>query len=535
MHRRFSVLAVTTMTTVTAAVAAGCSAGSSANGNSGPAGYAKDGTFTYTIPSDPGAIDPYRNISSINEMGSLVYDPLVNVTPEGKIVSGLAERWQVDARGATFTLREGITCSDGTPLTARQVAAALTFLKDPKNQSPLYGLLVPATAFTVTADDTARTVKVTMQEPFALLLQTIGRTPIVCDKGMKNPKSLAKSSAGTGPYVLSDVVRGDHYTFTRRAGYTWGPAGVGNDAPGTPARVVVKIVPNETTAANLLLSGEVNMAAVRGADRKRLEARELKHFTLSSTLGELWFNQRDGRPGADPKVRKALITALDLDELARVSTGGQGKRAEALVANDSQPCAANNVEGLPRHDARQAAALLDQAGWTAGSKGIRGKGGKQLKVSLHYSSNEGKGNVAAAEVVSQRWKDLGVSVELVGDDLNSLNRAMFETGDFDVYWAGFKLNLPHLAVPFASGAVPPAGQNFTGIKNPSYDSLVARAARTAGEAGCKLWNDAERSLIAASDVVPVSEAEIPYFLNKGEAKTEGWLQIPIPTSLRVLR
>ncbi|MFI6289907.1 ABC transporter substrate-binding protein [Streptomyces sp. NPDC051018] len=527
---------MTTLTTVTAALAAGCSAGSSQNGNGGPVGYAKDGTFTFTLPSDPGAIDPYRNISSINEMGSLVYDPLVNVTPEGRIVSGLAQSWAADARGATFTLREGVTCSDGTPLTARQVAAALTFLKDPKNQSPLYGLLVPATPFTVTGDDTARTVKVTMQEPFALLLQTIGRTPIVCDKGMKDPGSLATSSAGTGPYILSEVVRGDHYTFTRRAGYTWGPAGAGNDAPGTPAKVVARIVPNETTAANLLLSGEVNMAAVGGADRKRLEARKLKHFTVSSTLGELWFNQRDGRPGADPKVRKALTAALDLDELARVSTGGQGKRAEALVANDAQPCAANNVDGrVPPHDAGQAAALLDEAGWTAGSKGVRSKGGKQLKVSLHYSANEGKGNVAAAEVVSQRWKDLGVSVRLVGDDRNSLTRAMFETGDFDVYWAGFKLNLPHLAVPFASGAVPPAGQNFTGIRNPSYDRLVAQAARTPGAAGCKLWNDAERSLIAAADVVPVSEADIPYFLNKAEAGTEGWLQIPIPTSLRVLR
>ncbi|WP_433512272.1 ABC transporter substrate-binding protein [Nonomuraea sp. CA-143628] len=531
MRIRFSVLIAATLTTGLAA----CSGGQAGVGGK-PVEYADHGTFTFTLPSDPGVVDPYRNIASLGEMGSLAYDPLINVTPEGEIVSGLAEKWQADENTATFTLRSGVTCSDGTPLTASHVVKAFDYLKDPKNQSPLYGLLVPTTPFTATADDSARTVRVKMKSPFALLLQTLGRVPVICPKGVEDAKLLEKSSAGTGPFVLSEIVRGDHYTFTLREGYAWGPGGVRNDVPGTPAKIVAKVVPNETTAANLVLSGEVNMALVAGADRDRLVARKLAHFDVSATLGELWFNQRDGRPGADQQVRRALTAALDLDELARVSTSGKGKRANGLVANDAQPCAADTVTGiLPATDPRQAAALLEEAGWSAGANGARAKDGKPLKLDLHYSTNDGEGNIAAAELVAQKWKALGAEVKLTGDDLNALNRAMFETGDFDVYWAGFKLNLPHQIVPFATGGMPPQGQNFVGIKNAAYEKLVEQAGRTAGEAGCKLWNDAEKALFQSADVVPVSESEVPYFLNKAEARTEGWLQLPIPTSIRVLR
>ncbi|MEV0389342.1 ABC transporter substrate-binding protein [Nonomuraea sp. NPDC050643] len=535
MRIRFGVLIATT--TLTAGLAA-CSADPVGDGDR-PVEYAKDGTFTFTLPSDPGVVDPYRNLASLAEMGALAYDPLVNVTPEGEIVSGLAEKWQADENSVTFTLRSGITCSDGTALTPAHVVKAFDFLKDPKNQSPLFGLLVPATPFTATADDSARTVRVSTKEPFALLLETLGRVPIVCPKGIDEPASLAKASAGTGPFVLSEVVRGDRYTFTLRPGYAWGPGGVRNDAPGTPAKVVARVVPNETTAANLLLSGEVNMALIGGADRDRLTARKLRSFTVAATLGELWYNQRDGRPGADQQVRRALTTALDLNELARVSTSGRGRRASGLVANASQPCAADNVTGLLPADTTQAAAqaatLLDQAGWPAGPNGARAKDGKPLKVDLHYSTNDGEGNIAAAELVAQRWKALGVDVKLTGDDLNALNRAMFETGDFDAYWAGFKLNLPHQMVPFATGGTPPQGQNFAGIENTAYEELVKQAGSTAGAAGCALWNDAEKALFQAVDVVPVSESELPYFLSKAEASTEGWLQLPIPTSIRVLR
>ncbi|MEV4895568.1 ABC transporter substrate-binding protein [Nonomuraea sp. NPDC055795] len=519
---------------VSVALATGC-AGASPPGGGGLT-WAEDGTFTFAVPADQGILDPYRNLLPLGEMGSLAYDPLVNVTPEGKVVSGLATSWKADAETATFTLKKGITCSDGSPLTPSTVARVFGYLKNPKNQSPMYGLLVPSTPFEVSADDAAGTVKVTMKKPFALLVETLGRVPIVCDRGMDDPKILETTSAGSGPFVLTKVVRGDHYTFTRRDGYTWGPDGAANDAPGTPATIVVKVVPNETTRANLLLSGEINMAGVGGPDRDRLQARKLERYDVSTILGELWYNQRDGRPGADPLVRQALTAALDLDELTRVSTTGTGRRAGSLVANLAQPCAADSATGhLPAADPGRAAALLDQAGWVKAADGTRARNGRKLLMDLHYSPSEGEGSVAATELVAKRWQAAGVTVKLTADDPAALSRTMFESGDFDAYWAGFKFDLPSHILPWASGEVPPKGQNFAGIDNPDFVKLAAKAAATTGAAGCKLWNEAERALFKAADVVPISIAQQPYYLHKAKAATEGWLQQPIPTSIRVLR
>ena len=67
-----------------------------------------------------------------------------------------------------------------------------------------------------------------------------------------------------------------------------------------PAKIIVKIIPNETTAANLLLSGGVNAATILGARHRRLDAQHLFSASLNAIAGEMWFNQTKGRPASDP-------------------------------------------------------------------------------------------------------------------------------------------------------------------------------------------------------------------------------------------
>ena len=534
MRRRISVAIAGV---AVAALAGACGGGGDDQGQgNGPAEYETDGTFTMAMTSDPGTVDPYRNLLSLAEMGGLVYDSLVNRTPDGDYVSGLAKTWDIQADSASFTLVEDATCSDGSPMTASQVAAALDFLKDPANASILYGLLVPTTPFTVTADDAARTVHIKLDQPFSFLLETIGQVPIMCEEGLANPDRLDQESFGTGPFVLSEVVAGDAYTFTRRDDYTWGADGATTDVEGLPKTIVVKIVPNETTAANLLLSGDANMALVGGPDRERLGAQGLESLDLRSTMGELWFNQREGRVAADDEVRLALTAGLDLDELVTVSTSGFGERATGLVGNAGDPCRTDTVEGhLPEYDVDAAAAMLDEAGWVL-EDGVRTRDGEKLSIDLHYTPSDGEGGVAAAELVADKWKELGVDVDLTSDNLNALNSVMFETGDFDAYWAGFKFSLPYQVVPFVSGGLPPTdGTNFSGIDNPDYDRLADEAGQTPGAEGCELWNQAEQALFDSADAVPVADSVAPYFLSGAEAETDGWLHLPIATSIRVFK
>jgi peptide/nickel transport system substrate-binding protein len=486
------------------------------------------------IDEDLGGFDPYRK--SIYGPAYLAYDPLVNLMPDGRFVSGLAEKWSADAHSATFTLRPDVTCSDGTPLTAGDVATAISYVGDPKNASTQYGEHTPTVPFTVTGDDTSRTVKIVMTKPFGFLLNTVGQLPIVCAAGMKNHKSLNTTSAGTGPFILTSAVPGQSYTFKVRKGYHWGPAGASTSAPGTPGSVVLRVIANATTRANLLLSGTLNLGAVVGQDQRRLDARGLKKYFQPVAGNWLWFNQIGGRPTADLRVRQALVRALDLPGLVKVNTGGTGSASKGLVSMEPKPCPENTVSGqLPGHDATAAATLLDQVGWTKGADGIRRKDGRPLTLDVHYVEIQSEYNRPTAELLAQQWRSVGAQVKLTSNTWTSSSTDIFDNSNYDVYTTGFGFNLPSQGMEYFSGATPPKGTNLAGIDNKDYNALAAKALTMTPPQACPYWTQAEQALYRSANPVPIADRPVPYYLNKAEARTAGFYIPVIPTSLRVLQ
>ncbi|PZF84723.1 ABC transporter substrate-binding protein [Jiangella anatolica] len=518
-------------------IAAGCGASSDPPSSSGDSGgsvtYADGGTFTMVRNADPGGFDPYRT-RQILGLSQLAYDSLVYQRLDGDFVSNLAEEWTVDAQRATFTLRDDVTCSDGTPMTASQVAAGITFASDPANQSPQYGVNTPAVAVTATPDDAAGTVEVVAAEPFGFLLHTIGQLPIVCAAGMDDPDQLATSSAGTGPFVLSSVVPGQSYTFTRREGYAWGPDGAGTDAPGTPDTVVIRIVENETTAANLLLSGEVNVARVTGPDQQRLQAQDLA--TAEWKVPGVWlsFNHLDTRPTADPAVRRALVHALDLEELIRVNTGGTGTAATSFTALDPKGCPDNTIEELlPEHDVAAAEELLDEAGWIAGPDGIRVKDGTPLTVEITYITGFYPLDKPTAELLAEKWHAIGVRANIRAEAVAAATTTLYQTSNWDVYLGGYSFNLPSQMVPYLSGTTPPNGNNIGHLRNAEYDRLAAQAVALTPPEACTYWDQAEQAILREVDVVPIADKIEYWYLNGAEVEMTRY-DTPIPTTIRML-
>ncbi|TDC53276.1 ABC transporter substrate-binding protein [Jiangella ureilytica] len=516
------------------ATACGATSDDDTGSTGGSASYAIDATFTIGLRDDPGTFDPYHSQLIFGE-AYLAYDSLLNLAPDGEFVSGLAETWTADANGATFTLREDVTCSDGAPLTASDVAAAITFVSDPANQSPQYGVYTPTVSLTATGDDAARTVEVTVAEPFGFLLHTVGQLPIVCARGLADPDLLRTESDGTGPFVLTDVVPGQTYTFTRRDDYAWGPDGAGTDQPGMPKQVVLRIVTNESTRANLLLSGEINFALITGRDWQRLDAQGLDKVVVPSSGAWLWFNQVDGRVTQDKKVRQALVQSLDFEELVAVSTGETGSLSDGLITAEPKACPGDTVSGqLPGFDVAASEALLDEAGWAAGADGLRAKDGVPLTIDLHFVPSITPDYQPAAELVAQKWEELGIRVELTSDTFTTMNQFMFETSDYDVYLGGFGFGLPHQAVPYLSGPVPPDGTNLSGLHNAEYEELVAQAQALTPPEACEYWGRAEQALFRNLDLVPISNRPWPFYLQHAEARTSS-TNFPVPTSMRVLR
>jgi peptide/nickel transport system substrate-binding protein len=340
---------------------------------------------------------------------------------------------------------------------------------------------------------------------------------IVCAAGLADRSILTAGTDGTGPFVMEEAVANDHYTFSARDDHTWGPDGPTSELPGFPSEVVLRIIENESTAANLLLSAEVNIAIVAGADRQRVENEGYFVHENRAIVGEFFFNQMEDLPTADVAVRQALMGALDLQELMSVQTAGNGALATGLAETLPKACPGDTVGAVltAGADVEAAGQLLDEAGWVMGTDGVREKDGAPLTIrALYVTSIEN--SALSMELAMAAWQELGVDVQLQGVDQAQFNTIAFETRAWDVFLAALNLDVPSLAVPFVSGPQPPDGVNFSAVANPEYDALAAEASALTGEEACEVWNAAEAELYAQMNILPVAASTLPIFGNGAE-------------------
>ncbi|GAA2874348.1 ABC transporter substrate-binding protein [Streptosporangium fragile] len=535
MRPRMSVLLLACAGTFAAATGCGGSGPDDVGARKGSGPVVSGGTFHYAIAGDPGDLDPARTVTdNAYRIFAFAYDSLLDSSPDGEVVSNLATSWEITPTVAKFTLRKDVTCSDGSPVTATTIAQNLNALKDPKMQSPRLPITMSTGDYTVAADDARATVTVRFKAPVSFLSYTIQALPIVCGEGLRDRSLLARGTSGTGPYVLKEAVSGDHYTLTRRKDYRWGPDGATNDEPGQPETVVIKVVPNPTTIANLLLAGELSGARVNSADAKRLEQRGLAEQKHASGLTQMLFNQAKGRPAADPAVRRALTMAVDRGQLAKIVSGPDGRVGQSVVPEASTPCPVSGVNAaIPAFDAAAAAAVLDDAGWAKGADGVREKDGTRLQLNVISNSDFGPTFVSATELVAKAWRELGADVKIAGGNAQVTIQAL-ASGNWDVVpLLGISVAVPSQFVPLVSGPVPPQGINYGAIDNPDYLALVGKAVTTADQqAACKDWNAAEAALFEAADVVPMVALYERWWAAKTATFETTAFDI-IPTSIRM--
>jgi peptide/nickel transport system substrate-binding protein len=476
----------------------------SASSSTVPAKYVNGGTFVIALAVDPGSLNPFTNNSFFGNPyfpTALAYDTLISETAEGKVEPLLAQSWTASTTRASFVLRSGITCSDGAPLKASDVAADINYVGDANNKSVLTGQYVQAGS-KATADDASRTVTVASGAGDPFLLQNLGSLPIVCAKGLTDQKMLDAHTDGTGLFKITSVQPGSSYTLQRRKDYAWGPGDWKNNQPGLPDQINYRVITNTTTMANLLVAGQANFGiAAKPEDAARLSGLFKQAELLPE--GVFLFNEASGHPTADPVVRKALVQALDLGQLGQVIGGGLGQATKQLNTYFlPNLCPGDTTSGnLPSHDVAAAKAALDKDGWVAGSSGTRTKDGKPLQIQFPVISSF-QPFVSASELMRQQLQAIGV--DLVVKPVNNTNYGeVITNGSFDLLLQSWTFPTPSGMVSSYTGQPISAGGNNIGdVHNSEYDQLVAQASKKAGTAGCSLWNQAESALIKRVDVAP---------------------------------
>lgn len=241
----------------------------------------------------------------------LVNFPLVRNNVDATAVEGMAaSAWSANAASTvfTFTLRDGLKFSDGSPLTSEDVRDSFNRnYVDPK--STLKSRIPEAT---FSAPD-ARTFVVELARPYPAFVEQQVPGIGIYPKG-SDPRVMMEAPVSAGPFVLSAWRKGQAARLVRNP-YYW------NQPYPCVDEVRLTVVGDSATQAIQLRAGQVDIVQ-DPLPSQLVELERAPHIKLelSPTLaGELIRLQRSTQPAfADINVRKAMNYAIDKDAIARV-------------------------------------------------------------------------------------------------------------------------------------------------------------------------------------------------------------------------
>ena len=229
---------------------------SCAGGGGGTSGSKQGDKLTVAIGIDPDTMDPMRQTTTtVQNIVQMVVETLVRVDPDGKVQPLLATSWQTapDGLSWTFTLRSGIKFTDGEAFNASAVKFSLDRVLATGNTCPLCGPFRMVSS--IDAVDPTH-VRLNLKKPVAPLAGLMTEVTF----GVIAPNSIAQGTdsykdqekpIGTGPYVLSDRVKGDHVTLTRNDQY-WG-------TKANYKTQAFKIVPEAASREALVRAGQADV------------------------------------------------------------------------------------------------------------------------------------------------------------------------------------------------------------------------------------------------------------------------------------
>ncbi|RGE18947.1 ABC transporter substrate-binding protein [Leucobacter sp. wl10] len=451
---------------------------------------ANAGEVNLLVSSDPGSLDPTQLwTQGAEELYPFMYETLIQFPRDGEPRPGLAESWETSSDETTFTLRDDVTCADGSQFTVDDVAATFEYNMDPSTSSIHLGSAIPVAGVDIKTNADARTITFRSRgddrDGFRAL--NFGMVPMICKSGLNDPSTLATSPQGTGPYTLADMVPGQSYTFKVRDDYTWGWDGA--TSADLPETVSAEVVTSDSTRANMLQSGQANIGYVGGSDRDRVDAAQpTSSVDLTIGSGKLLFNQSEGRPFADQTLREAAVQAIDRTSVGDVISEGRGEMLTSLTPQSPVCSASDSTGSIPQYDPAAAAKTVASAA--------------PPKIVLIFNPDETSAITPAMELVQSELTGAGFNVELTPS--NQWVDVVVGGGDWDMVWFSNNAALPSTWYQAWTGAAPPDGRNWARIANEEYAAIGARANGLQGAEACAAWQDATDALFSASDVLPLS-------------------------------
>jgi len=410
-------------------------------------------TFTVGVTQDVDSLNPFTGIvSAAYEIYQLQYETLTDYAAKDFAATpALAESWDTSADGLTWTyhLRDGLTWSDGEPLTANDIAYTFNRVRNGKYEQTNFGNYVSALTSVEATDD--RTVVMTVKKPTPIMLHLyvyILPEHIWKDIDEKQVKSFAnepgpEGTVGSGPFTVVEHKKGQFIRLEANKSYYRGAPKIDE--------LVFRVFQNQDSLAQALRRGEIDFADSLGANvfDSLKDAEGVKTFPATySGFDEIAFNTGaalddgtpigDGHPALkDVKLRQALSYAIDTQTLVDRVLGGYGDPGSSFIPPLYKALHYDPGATAYTFDPEKAKTLLDEAGYKEGPDGIRTMpgGGKKLTFRLLGRSSS-QTSQQSVQFVSGWLEDVGIEVKpkIVSED--ALTEIIGE-GNFDLFEWGW--------------------------------------------------------------------------------------------------
>jgi peptide/nickel transport system substrate-binding protein len=377
------------------------------------------GTIVYAHQQEPACV-----FGGWIEQAYLSYQVLDNLTSldeNHKVVPWLATSWKPSADGLTwtFTLKKGVTFTDGTPLTAAAVAYNFDYWMKGGNSTALVwldGYYKSAQAI----DD--HTLQITLSRPYPRLPDNLsqGYFGIQSQHALetRSKEQNCEDPIGSGAFTVDKWNRGQDIILKKNPHYTSPPANAKHTGPAYVDEIDWKFVADPTTRVAALQGGQVDaIYDVPAVQWNALKSAgyQLEKYVTPGRPQQISFNTQQG-PFTDERVRQAFAYSLDRTQI--VDTIGHGVIPVEGNGGVSQatPGYSQKAADWYSQDIAKANQLLDAAGWKrSGSSGVREKDGKPLTVSLPYGAGSiiNADGAAILQGVKEQADKVGFDLKLV--------------------------------------------------------------------------------------------------------------------------
>ena len=504
MKKRFIVAALAIAGAMALSGCGGAKSGndSAADSKSVQSDGAKTGKKILTVQLGPDVetIDPALN-SAVDGANYILFafDNLLKMDKDGKVVPGLAEKYEVsdDQLTWTFHLRDGLKWSDGSALTADDFVYSWQRLVDPSVAAPyaqtVLGMVEgyddaigrpdadgnttvdpDPTKLKVEAPDD-KTLIVHMAKPtpyFDKLAAFVSLSPVKKDVVEANPDGWSidpKTYISTGPFKLTGWEPGSYLMFEKNENY-WDADSIKLDG------IKCLLMQDQNATFSAYESGDALM--IKDVPTQEITTlKDRSDFHIDPILGTYYLDLNTTLDEfKDPKVREALSLALDRKYISETITAGTYTPASGFVSEGVTDW--NGTAWQDNITDKSAYINIDDhAGNLAKAKELLKEAGYENGVGLPemvYSTNDASYHKKIAEYLQQAWGELGLKVQVNIVEWKSFTPQR-RSGNYQIARDGWVMdyNDPSNILELALTG---NGNNNAKYSNPEFDALMSKAA-----------------------------------------------------------